>query len=67
MMLYEQVELKKMIAYIGIDVGKQFLDICYMSSNTTTKLKSKQFNNQKATLKIFVAGSRSFLYLPVRS
>jgi transposase len=51
MMLYEQVELKKMIAYIGIDVGKQFLDICYMSSNTTTKFKSKQFNNQKADFK----------------
>lgn len=51
MMLYEQVELKKMIAYIGIDVGKQFLDICFMSSKTTPKLKSKRFNNQKADFK----------------
>lgn len=53
-----------MIAYIGIDVGKQFLDICYMRSNTTTKLKSKQFNNQKADFKNMSCWIKKFLIYP---
>ena len=40
-----------MIAYVGIDVGKEFLDIGKMSSNSATKLKSKRFNNHKSDFK----------------
>jgi len=46
MMLYEQVEYVDMRKNIGIDVGKDGLDLCWLKDNETGKIKSKKFPNK---------------------
>ncbi|MGK0476971.1 MAG: hypothetical protein ACJAYV_002651 [Oleispira sp.] len=39
MMLYEQVESVDMLINIGIDVGKESLDLCILLDQATGKVK----------------------------
>lgn len=43
MMLYEQVEYLDMRKNIGINVGKDGLDLCWLKDKSTGKNKSKNF------------------------
>jgi len=36
-----------MLINIGIDVGKESLDLCVLLDKTTGKVKSKKFKNKK--------------------
>ena len=47
MMLYAQVESVDMLINVGIDVGKESLDLCILLDKTTGKMKSKKFKNKK--------------------
>jgi len=46
MMLYEKVEYVNMRKNIGIDVGKDGLDLCWLKDNGTGKNKNKKFPNK---------------------
>jgi hypothetical protein len=47
MMLYEQVESVDMLINVGIDVGKESLDLCILLDKATGKVKSRKFKNKK--------------------
>jgi len=46
MMLYEQLEYVDKRKNIGIDVGKDGLNLCLLKDNETRKIKSKKFPNK---------------------
>lgn len=50
MMLYAQVESVDMLINVGIDVGKELLDLCILLDKTTGKMKSKKSRIKKKDL-----------------
>jgi transposase len=47
MMLYEQVQSVYMLINVGIDVGKESLDLCILLDKATGKVKSRELKNKK--------------------